>query len=326
MSKNPLKIISVTNDAPSPKRESQIKGSREESQAKLERLWHSNPEQFNPMRNCMERERIQRTWNLIISSISLLNKKVCDLGCGDGLLSERLSQHGAEVDAVDIATQPLNVLQEKALPHLKIIHDYLPRTLLKDNAYDLILSTDVIAYLHKDQHRLYFSELARLMKLDGCVICSTPLDINSEDAFERFSTLALTEFTVERWVLSYHALYLRLKSFIEAPSRFKRAGKEHAYRQKELNKRFSLNYYWFKLNSSAILARFWSFIDWLLRPLISLVRQSSFILLTLEKVCRFIWSERGVSHALFIGKRRPVAPAEPAPIEYERKHKKQVWE
>lgn len=326
MSKKSLNIVSVSNQPPAPNKSSQNKGGKEETQAKLERLWLQNPEQFNSLRNCMERERINRTWNLLISSTSLRHLKIADLGCGDGLLTERLSQQGADVDAIDIAAQPLEILKKKSLPCVKVLQDYLPRTALKDSSYNLVISTDVIAYLPRDQHRLYFSELARLMKPNGHVLCSTPLDINSEDAFQRFSSLTATEFLVERWVLSYHYLFLRLKDFLEAPKRFAQAGKEPDYRRRELNKRFSLNHYWFKINSTPLISKCWSVGAFLVSPLVSFVNQNTFILLNLEKISRFIWNERGISHAIFIGIRRPIVIEEPAPQEFERKHKKQVWE
>src|SRR5438105_4149210 len=53
-------------------------------QAKFERLWLVDPEQFNPMRNCIERERIERTWQLLNKHVSFPGQSAVDIGCAAG--------------------------------------------------------------------------------------------------------------------------------------------------------------------------------------------------------------------------------------------------
>ena len=150
----------------------------------------------------------------------------------------------------------------------------LPHTTLQEEHYDLVISTDAIAYLQQDDFRLYFSELARLVKPQGSLICSTPIDIHSEDALERFIHLAETEFEIEKWVFSYHAYFIRLTRLLASP-----------------------------------LSRF--------------VRQSRWLLLLLEKVCRLFSAENGISHVILLGRRRPLyTPPEPPAF----KQKRRVWE
>ena len=42
---------------------------RQEIQAKFDHLWLTEPEQFDPNRSAMERERIERTWSLLAPQV-----------------------------------------------------------------------------------------------------------------------------------------------------------------------------------------------------------------------------------------------------------------
>lgn len=288
---------------------------------RFEELWQRNPKQFDPERNVMEKERIDRTGDLI--QRDLHDKRVADLGCGTGALARRLANAGARVDAVDIAKKPLEALE--GIDNIQTSQSSLPKTLLEDDAYDLVLCTDVIAHLHPHLFRLLMSEMARLVKPDGYVVCSTPLEVQSEGAFERFAALAETEFDTEAWILSHHLFHLRLRNFFEAPNRFVRASGEEKYREEALSKRRSLGRLWFKLNSTKPLALIWRAIAFCLTPVTTLLRWNRPLLQQLERFCRFACSEGGATHAIFIGKRRPLIP-QPDILPQETKHKKQLWE
>lgn len=325
MSNNPLHVIAV-DEKPNSSLPSQ-QGRKQEAEAIFEKKWHHDPNQFNPHRNSQERERITRTWALLIQFFSPANTIVADLGCGWGIFSHQLRDAGAEVHAVDISSLALNKLKEKNTDNIKTFQQYIPRTTLKDDFYDLVMSTDVIAYLHKDEYRLFFAELSRLIKPDGYMICSTPLDINTEDPLERLIAMAETEFIIEQWQLSHHKWTIRLHDFFKAPARFVRGWKKKSYRDQQLSMRHSISYWWFRINSTLPLACLWWGISLLTAPVANFINQKRSLLLFLEKACRFIESESGISHAIFIGKRKPIQPPLPEEeLPKERKHKKQLWE
>jgi len=326
MAENRLKIVSVENGNDSPKKPSRApEARREEAQAKYERLWLLDPEQFNPLRDCVNRERIQRTWTAITQTGDLKEKKVADLGCGKGILTLKMRDAGAQVDALDVASNAFKqLLQKSDLTHIKLIQDWVPKTALLDDTYDLVLSTDLIAELSPNDFRLYFSELARLIKPKGHVIVSTPLDIKAEDALERFYKLAETEFVMSTWIFSYHRLHIRMSDFFGAAKRFKRAGGNKDDRHQQLIKRKGFSHSWFKFNSQPVLASLWGIVAFILQPVNYLLDQSTGFMIFLEKVSRFVYAEAGISHAIFVGERKPIIVPEPSPILGKEKVRK--WE
>ena len=302
---------------------SPLKLKKQKAEAYFERLWLVDEEQFNPENNCMGRLRVERTIELMHDYLSPETKIVSDLGCGYGTLSKHLRDKGAKVDAIDIAKNALKHVENEE--NITPLQEYVPYTHLEDDHYDLVLSTELIAYLPKEDYRLYFSELSRLVKKDGFVVCSTPIDIYSDDALQRFASLAETEFDIQHWVFGYHYLWIKFYGLLRAPASFVKAARDPRFRKEQLDKRKGLSRLWFRWNSS--LSFLWIPLKWLFQPLVALVRNNKKFLLNLESWSRFIWQEQAISHAMFIGKRRPLMQPPPdnlAPIE--RKAKKIVWE
>jgi 2-polyprenyl-3-methyl-5-hydroxy-6-metoxy-1,4-benzoquinol methylase len=328
MKKENLKIIEVSHT--SSEQLSQLstrKMKRLETQARFDRLWLINSQKMDPMRNCKERDRVDKTMALICDYLPLVDKTVVDLGCGSGVLSRKIRDKGAKVDAVDISSNALKLIKEQNHQGIETIQDYIPMTTLKDDFYDLVLSTELVALMPEDEYRLYFSELARLVKLEGYVVCSTLIDINSEDALQRFANLAETEFKIEKWAFSYHLCYIKLIDFFKAPSRFVKASYNLEYRQQEMNRRHSFNRFWFRINSNRLPAALWSLLHYPLKPLVIFFLQSNFTLALCEKTTKFFCNDSGISHAIFIGKRRPMLTTLATnEIPKELKHKKQIWE
>lgn len=322
-----LKIVSVDGKQENRKMPSSRKTRREETQARMDRLWLEDPEQFDPFRNCIEQERLVRTLDLVDRFIPLKDKKVADLGCGGGELTRMFRDKGASVDALDISSIALKKLKSGDMDHITPFQECLPTTTLPDDGYDLVSSTEVIAYLQSDDYRLYLAEMSRLVKLEGFVVCSTSLDINTEAPLEQFSRLVETEFEIHEWSLGYHLCYIRWCNFWEAPGKFVRAYQNPDYRERQIKKRIGLSRLWFKWNSQLIPSYFWRVVAMATNPLASFFRHNKKLMLWTEKFCHFLWNENGISHAIFIGKRRPlIYPLPPKEIPMERKHKREVWE
>ncbi len=330
MNADPLRIISAEgkpedSDRPSYQRHSR----REEVQATMERKWKNDPEQFNPLRDWFGRIRLERTMTLIQAHGKLSDIRVVDLGCGAGIFSQRLADQGADVDAVDIASLALE--RVKSLQNAKIhpIQGYVPRTELKDEAYQGVVACEVIGYLLPAEQRLLFNEVARLVTAEGWVVVSTRLDIDSEDALERLAELAETELIVKEWRLGYHRLAIRILDFFEAPGRFVRGAKDEEYRKEAMRNRYSLSRSWYHFNSRPMAAFFWKPIAWITTPFARWLKQRSSWLILCEKLSETLWQQDGATEAILIGQRRPLAdpvvpPADEIPVS--RKEKRFVWE
>lgn len=193
---------------------------RQEFQARFDRMWLLDPKQFDPTRNSRERERVERTLHLLLRHIHLEGKRVADLGCGSGYISRRIASYKADVDAVDISGKALKHLQTEDTAHIKACQDFVPSTTLQDDHYDLVISTELIAYLPEELFRLYFSELSRLVKPDGWIVCSTSIDISTDEGEHRFISLAETEIVIHECLYSYHRFTILLTDFFKAPSHF----------------------------------------------------------------------------------------------------------
>jgi 2-polyprenyl-3-methyl-5-hydroxy-6-metoxy-1,4-benzoquinol methylase len=331
MAENRLKIIAVENNQTALR--SGLNGHltpqtrRQEAQARFDRLWLLDPKQFDPNRNSMERERLNNTLNLILHHLNVNEKRVVDLGCGSGVFSRKLASQGSFVDAVDVSSNALKELQKEETLHINPIQDYVPVTTLKDEHYDLVISTELIALLPHELYRLYFSELARLVKPEGYAVSSTALDIDSEDALARFSSLMETEFEIQGRVFSYHRFTIKLLNFFKSPFRFTQAAKEPEYRHRELASRTGISRWWFSINSTSIGSVPWYILKYLCYPFVYLLSQNRISLIILEKFCQVCCGDSGISHVIYIGKRKPIFyPPPPANPPRELKHKKQVWE
>lgn len=320
MTESRLNIISVSSSKGSSSRINRQK----EMQAKFERLWLKDPEQFNPLRNCFERERIERIWTLL-AEVPLHHKQAVDIGCGAGILSLRLRDAEAHVTAVDIAENALKRMHGEEFRQITLKQDAMPTTSLPDQAYDIIVCTELIAELPREDYRLFFAELARLIKPDGYLICSSAIDIHSDEGVQRLLDLAHTEFDIIQSKTSYHALFIRLKHFFEAPSRFIAAWRDPQLKQKELQTRTSLQRWRFWLQTSPFFIWLWYALEPLTRPILRVFKNSRSWLLRLEKICRFVWDEKGINHYIFLAKRRPLIKVDPQDIPIEKPKRKEIW-
>jgi 2-polyprenyl-3-methyl-5-hydroxy-6-metoxy-1,4-benzoquinol methylase len=297
-----------------------------ELQAKFERLWLIDPEHFNPLRNCMERERLDRTWQLLTKHVSLSNKSAVDIGCAAGVFSRRLRDSGAKVEALDIAENALKRFKEKDADRIRLARDAMPETALPDHGYKVVICTELIAELPREDYRLFFAELARLIQPDGYLICSSPIDIDSVGGTERLIELAQSEFDILEDVASYHALYLRMKRFFDVPARFVKGWRDSAFKHKEMDTLRGFNLWWFWLNTTPFLVWLWVLCDPCTRPIRNFLKNSHKLLLILEKISRFLWDKEGISHYLFIAKRRPLETINPNEIPIEKPKRKEVWD
>jgi 2-polyprenyl-3-methyl-5-hydroxy-6-metoxy-1,4-benzoquinol methylase len=323
-----LKIVEMESIATT---QSPIKGTsslarQKEKEAKFERQWLLNPEQFNPLRNCMQKERLARSLTLLTNHKEIKNQQIADIGCGMGVFSRQLRDGGGSIEAVDIAENALKVLRKEDMKDITAMQAGMPNTHLPDHAYDIVACMEVIAEISPEDYRLFFAELARVAKPDGLVLCSSPIDIESLGGVRRLIELAQTEFEILDSKTSYHALHIKIKNWLEAPFKYLNGWKNPKFRKDELANLKGLRYLWFWLQTTFCFVWLWMVLDVITRIPLNLMQTNRTLLLWLESASEFIWGENGISHFIFLARRRALERIDPREIPVEKLRKREVWE
>ena len=117
-------------------------------------------------------------------------KKVLDLGCGGGILSESLAEKGAIVTAYDTSKSLIEVAKKRAtVKNFKINYQVGEISSLKKkrNKFDIIISLEVIE--HVADYKIFLEGIFSCLNKNGIVIIST---IN-RNFFSYISTILLAE-------------------------------------------------------------------------------------------------------------------------------------
>lgn len=109
----------------------------------------------------------------ILKYSSLENKKILDVGCGGGLLSESLSQAGAKVTGIDLSEAALQVARDHDTTHQidyqKIsIEDFAEKN---PGSFDVVTCMELLE--HVPDPASVIKACAKLIKPDGLVFFST---------------------------------------------------------------------------------------------------------------------------------------------------------
>ena len=106
-----------------------------------------------------------------------LDKLEClDIGCGGGLLSERIARLGASVTGIDITQNSIDIAKIHAFNSgLNINYINTDISLfIKNNSskkFDLVIASEVVEHL--DNRSLFFEEVSKLLKNKGILILTT---------------------------------------------------------------------------------------------------------------------------------------------------------
>lgn len=140
---------------------------------------------FNPLRMTYIKE--------IIGSLN--HKKVLDLGCGGGLLSEALAKAGAQVTAIDTSTKAIDAARRHAASQ-NIVVDYqiadASRLPFPDASFDVAIASEVLE--HVDDVPFVLAETSRVLKQGGRLIFDTP----NRTWLSRFVLIVLGEWVLQK--------------------------------------------------------------------------------------------------------------------------------
>lgn len=111
-----------------------------------------------------------------IESLTLIEgKKILDVGCGGGILSEAMAQNGAHVTGIDLATEAIDAAREHGVQNgLRIDYRLISAENLADqeaNAYDIVTCLEMLE--HVPDPRAVVQACSRLVKPGGSVFFAT---------------------------------------------------------------------------------------------------------------------------------------------------------
>ena len=149
-------------------------------------------------------------------------KRALVYGCGDGAQSFHLARSGASVIGIDIADNSIKLAREQA--EKEGLADRISFQVMDcenlafpDNSIDIIVAASVLHHL--DLPRAY-SEMARVLKPSGAIICIEPLGHNPLIQFYRRRTPDLrTRWEIEH-ILKVKHVRLAEKFFDRVEARF----------------------------------------------------------------------------------------------------------
>ncbi len=116
-------------------------------------------------------------YKLILKLIKneIKQKRILDIGCGDGILSYLLTKNGGRVIGIDSSEEAIKFAKEKCrdLKNIDFLKGSAYRLPFEDRSFDYIISSEVIEHLKYPEKML--SEVKRVWSKQGKIIISTPI-------------------------------------------------------------------------------------------------------------------------------------------------------
>lgn len=114
----------------------------------------------------------QRLYKAYVVAEGYITGDVLEVGCGEGRGIDLLTRHARSFTAVDKIKPVIDRLKKKHPQAHFLSMNIPPLTGLKDNAYDLVVSFQVIEHIHDDL--LFLRELHRVLRPGGTALLTTP--------------------------------------------------------------------------------------------------------------------------------------------------------
>lgn len=130
------------------------------------------PKQYNEMADNysdmfseMNKKSIEE-FNGFLSPFDLSNKKIVDLGCGEGHLISYLKEKGANCSGVDASDEMVEIAKNRTSADVRV--ESFSKTSFEDNEFDFVVSKWAIQTI--DEIEPVYSEALRILKPGGYFI------------------------------------------------------------------------------------------------------------------------------------------------------------
>lgn len=114
-------------------------------------------------------------YSWIFENLQLNSGRILDVGCGDSLLPLELIMRGYDVYAIDLSAKPWGAATPARYSKLHFIEADIRYAPFTDSAFDCILAVSTLEHIAQES---VASELNRILRDDGFLLVTMPLDIN----------------------------------------------------------------------------------------------------------------------------------------------------
>jgi 2-polyprenyl-3-methyl-5-hydroxy-6-metoxy-1,4-benzoquinol methylase len=122
----------------------------------------------------------------LLKDINLPGTKCIDFGCGDGVMMEFLTDNGAHVVGLDPVEEMVLAVRTRG-NYVVTCGGVTALRTLDTGAFGCLFALNVLAYLSKDEEKLFYREAHRLLRKGGSLVVT-----HSNELFDMFTLNRLT--------------------------------------------------------------------------------------------------------------------------------------
>ncbi len=132
--------------------------------------------------------------------LDIKDKKILDIGCAGGWYTKYLLDNGADVTAIDVNNNMVEITKERIQNKCKVIQADINNgfDFIEDNSIDIVLASLVLHYI-KDIGKA-FCEINRVLKMEGKIIFSIHHPLIDFINFKRENYMAM-ELLDDEWTM-----------------------------------------------------------------------------------------------------------------------------
>lgn len=152
----------------------------------------------------------------LLRELGVQNKKILDVGCGDGVLVHKIARLGAKaVTGIDSSQEAITFAKERnvRLQNVNFHTGSAYRLPFQDRTFDYVTCSEVIEHLENPQ--LLLQEIRRVWNGTGAIVITTPIRLTKQpldpqhiqEFFQEDFQSLILEFFSQTTILNTHPLF-----------------------------------------------------------------------------------------------------------------------